>query len=115
MAWERSPAELVERFGVVLARFPDAAQRKMFGYPAAFVGGNMVTGLHRDRWVVRLPDDERDRLLALDGATPFEPMPGRPMKGYATLPPSVIADPDAVASWVERAVAFGRTLPPKKG
>jgi TfoX/Sxy family transcriptional regulator of competence genes len=115
MHWEKSPPELVAAFGSMLARFPDATQRKMFGYPAAFVGGNMVTSLHVDRWVVRLPDDERARLLELDGAMPFEPMPGRPMKGYATLPPLVVADPDATASWVERAVAFGHTLPPKKG
>jgi hypothetical protein len=36
------------------------------------------------------------------------------MKGYATLPPAVVADPDATAAWVERAIAFGRTLPAKK-
>ena len=38
--------------------YPDAARKKMFGYPAAFVGGNMATGLFADRWVVRLPDAE---------------------------------------------------------
>jgi hypothetical protein len=115
MAWVKSPAELVEAFASVLARFPDATQRQMFGYPAAFIGGNLVTSLHEDRWIVRLPDDARGRLLELDGAGPFEPMPGRPMKGFAILPKTVVADPEAVAGWVERAVAFGHTLPPKKG
>ena len=31
----------------------------MFGYPAMFVGGNLVTGLFAQRWMIRLPDDDR--------------------------------------------------------
>lgn len=115
MDWQKSPPELVDTFARMLDRFPEAKQRKMFGYPAAFIGGNLVTSLYQDRWVVRLPDDERASLLALEGARNFEPMPGRPMKGFATLPPDVLGDPDATAHWVERAIAFGGTLPPKKG
>ena len=114
MAWDKSPPELVVTFGGVVARFPDAAPRKMFGYPGAFVGGNLVTSLFRDRWVVRLPDDDRARLMATDGADQFEPMAGRPMTGYALLPRDVASDADAAAAWVERAVAFGRTLPAKR-
>ena len=113
-SFDKSPRELVERFAAVLDRYPDAERKKMFGYPAAFVGGNLVTSLFRDRWTVRLPDDERATLLALEGAAPFEPMEGKPMKGYALLPKPLADDPDGAAAWVERAVAFGRTLPPKK-
>jgi len=58
-----SPPELVERFGAVLEDYPTAVRRKMFGYPAAFVGGNMATGLFADQWVVRLPDAEIAALL----------------------------------------------------
>ena len=31
----------------------------MFGYPALFVGGNLVTGLFAQQWMIRLPDDDR--------------------------------------------------------
>lgn len=110
---EKSPAELVARFGAVLDRFPDVQRRKMFGYPAAFVGGNMVTGLHGSNWVIRLPDAERDELFAIEGGGPFEPMPGRPMKSYAVVPPSIIADDSTLDRWLERAFAHGRTLPAK--
>ena len=51
--------------------------------------------------------------LALDGAAPFMPMPGRAMTGYTVLPASVVADDVAIREWVGRAVAFGATLPPK--
>ena len=57
-SFDKSPLELVERFAAVMDRYPDAERKKMFGYPAAFVGGNMATGLFADSWVVRLPDDE---------------------------------------------------------
>lgn len=112
--FEKSPPELVARFDEVLNRFDGTKRRKMFGYPAAFVGGNLVTSLHETRWVVRLPDEERAELLALPGAKPFEPMPGRPTTGYACLPPSIVDDDAALDRWVARALAFGGTLPLKR-
>ena len=110
---EPSPPGLITRFDETAARFPDAERRKMFGYPALFVGGNLVSGLFAQHWMIRLPDDDRAELLALPGAAPFEPMAGRSMKGYATLPPDVVADDAALDGWIRRAIAFGRTLPAK--
>ena len=111
--FEKSSPELVARFDAAAGRFPDAERRKMFGYPALFVGGNLVTGLFAESWMIRLPDDDRAALLALPGAGPFEPMAGKPMKGYATLPVEVVADDGRLDAWIERAIAFGRTLPAK--
>jgi len=112
-AFEKSPPELIDRFDTVAARFPDAQRKKMFGYPALFLGGNLVTGLFADRWMIRLSDADRTGLLALPDAAPFEPAPGRVMKGYAVLPPDVVADDDAVDGWVGRALAYVQTLPAK--
>ncbi len=112
--WTKSPAELQDAFRTALDRFPDAELRQMFGYPAAFAGGNMWTGLHQGNWVVRLPEDPRTELLGLPGAAPFEPMPGRPMRGYATLPPDVVADPVALDQWLARAYEHALSLPPKE-
>ena len=108
----KSPAALVERFDAVAARHPDAERRKMFGYPALFVGGNMATGLYEDRWVVRLFDDDLERLLAA-GGTPFSPMPGRSMKGWASLPSGVVGGDAALDRWLERAFSFAASLPAK--
>lgn len=113
-SWSKSPAELQEAFRAALDRFPDAERRQMFGYPAAFANGNMWTGLHQANWVVRLPDAPRAELLTIDGAAPFEPMPGRPMTGFATLPPSVLSDPDALHGWLGRAWEGAMAMPPKQ-
>ncbi len=112
-AFTKSPPELVERFGSVLDRYPDAERRKMFGYPAAFVGGNMATGLFAAHWVVRLPDGEIAAAKAA-GAAGFEPMPGRPMKAFVVIPESDVDDDAAIARWVERGLAHAASLPPKK-
>ncbi|MEP6680989.1 MAG: TfoX/Sxy family protein [Chloroflexota bacterium] len=110
--WMKAPAELVERFAAGVAGIDGLEPRKMFGYPAAFVGGNMVTGLHADNWIVRLGEDDRPSLTA-QGWETFAPMPGRPMREYLILPAAIAADPDAARGWVERAADYGRTLPPK--
>jgi hypothetical protein len=109
-----SPLELIDRFGMIMERFPELEQRKMFGYPAAFVAaGHMVTGLHGRNWTVRLGEADGVALRQIGGGD-FEPMPGRPMKGFFTLPSAILADDDQVADWVGRAQAHAATLPPKK-
>ena len=111
--WQKSSAELQERFGRVLDRFPDVERRKMFGYHAAFIGGNMVTGLHQQSWVVRL-DAEGQAEATAEGATTFEPMAGRPMKNFVALPETVVEEEGRLEGWVRRAVEHGKTLPPKR-
>jgi hypothetical protein len=110
----KSPPELVERFAAVAGRHPDADGRKMFGYPALFRGGNYATGLFADRWVVRLAPDDLAIVLALPGAEPFSPMPGRAMAGWAALPADVVADDAALDAWVERSLALAGSLPAKR-
>jgi TfoX N-terminal domain len=112
--FEKSPAELADRFAEVLDRYPAAERRKMFGYPAAFLGGNMVTSLHGPNWVIRLPDADRDELVGSEGGKAFEPMPGRPMKGFAVVPPAIVADDSRLDAWLERAFVHVRAMPPKK-
>ena len=108
----KSPPELLERFEAVLTGYPDATRKKMFGYPAAFVGGNLATSLFHDRWIVRLAPDEVDAALAT-GAERFEPIPGRPMAGFVAVPKADVADDSAIRHWVERGLGRAGALPPK--
>ncbi len=92
MAWTKSPQSLVDLFADALPDDPRIERRKMFGYPAIFVGGNMCAGLFQDRMFARLAPADADALPG--GAQPFEPMPGRAMKGYAHNPDDILADED---------------------
>lgn len=112
-SFSKSPPELVERFSAVMSDYPDAVRKKMFGYPAAFMGGNMATGLFADSWVVRLPDAEIEPAKAA-GAGAFEVMPGKAMKSFVVVPAADVGDDAAIRHWVERGLAHAARLPPKK-
>jgi TfoX-like protein len=112
-SFSKSPPELVERFGRVMDAYPAAERKKMFGYPAAFIGGNMATGLFAEHWVVRLPEAEIEAAKTA-GAGRFEPMPGKPMKSFVVIPAADVVDDDRIRGWVERGLAFAATIPAKK-
>jgi hypothetical protein len=40
-------------------------------------------------------------------------MAGRVMRGYVTLPATIVADPASLDAWIARAIANVRTLAPK--
>jgi len=112
MKMQKSPQELIDLFASVMPG-PPATGRKMFGYPAGFVNGNMFMGLFQDEMILRLPEDEREELVQAHGAKAFEPMPGRPMKEYVSLPRSLMKDRSELGSWVAKALAYGSSLKPK--
>jgi TfoX/Sxy family transcriptional regulator of competence genes len=113
MAWKKASAELVATFNSVLPG-PPAEPRQMFGYPCAFVNGNMFMGLHEERMILRLAEDDRKRLLGVRGASVFEPMQGRPMKEYVVVPASVLGDDGALRGWVSQSLGYASSLPKKK-
>jgi len=110
--WRPAPEGLVRVFEAAVRNIPDATLKKMFGYPAAFVGGNMFSGLFQESAIVRLPEDQRSDLMRA-GARPFEPMPGRPMREYVVLPPPVVESPGELRRWLDEARVYAATLPPK--
>ena len=56
----------------------------------------------------------RLRELLSHGGRPFEPMPGRAMKGYAYVPDGWLSDPQGAARLVAEALAHVGAMPPKK-
>jgi TfoX/Sxy family transcriptional regulator of competence genes len=113
MKLTRSPAWLVGLFDSVQSEV-GGERKQMFGYPCAFESGHLFTGLFADTMFVRLGEAERGRLLRTEGAAPFEPMKGRPMREYVVLPPSMLEDEEAVTSWMRLGREHARSLPPKK-
>ena len=113
MAWRKSPPELIAAFDAALPADRRVQRRTMFGYPCAFTGGNMFTGLHQENLIVRLPEGERARLLREPGAAVFEPMPGRQMKEYVTVPPELVEDREALRGWMTTALDYAASLPAK--
>ena len=112
MKWQKSSQGLVDLFQSVMPGAP-AVQRKMFGYPAGFVNGNMFMGLFQESMILRLPTGPREEFLNDHGAKIFEPMAGRPMREYVEVPQSVMRDNKKLTAWVARAYEYGASLKPK--
>lgn len=111
--WERSPETMVALFGRILPPDPALARKTMFGYPCAFVNGNMFTGLFGRRLFVRLPEEERARMMETKGAKPFEPLPGRIMKEYLVIPSELLDREAKLKRIVVRSLDYARSLKPK--
>ena len=92
---------------------PDIVRKQMFGYPGAWIGGNMLTGLFADDWWVRVSEGDREALLAIPGAHPLEVMPGKAMGRSVTLPGAVVSSDEDLDGWLVRAIDYARGLPPK--
>lgn len=114
--FEKSSPELIDRFNAALERqaAPDVTRRLMFGYPCAWINGNMASGLFADQWWVNVADADRDALLAMPGGQPFEVMPGKAMGRYVVLPPDVLATDATTDDYIAKALDYTRALPPKK-
>jgi RNA polymerase sigma factor (sigma-70 family) len=113
-AFRKSPPELVARFDELALLARDADRKQMFGYPVCVLHGHMFMGLHEDSLILRLADTDREEFLGRYRASLFEPMPGRPMTEYVTVPPALVYDDTALAGWVRRSRAYAEQLPAKK-
>ncbi|HEV2450063.1 MAG TPA: TfoX/Sxy family protein, partial [Thermoplasmata archaeon] len=113
MKMPKAGAAAVGRFEALVPEHPAVVVKPMFGQPAAFLGGNLLMGVFGEDVFVRLSEEGCAEAVRSAGARPFEPMPGRTMKGYAVLPARLLADPPAARRWVAKALAYVEQLPTK--
>ena len=109
----KASAGLVDLFTRAIAELPDVQPRRMFGYPAAFTKSQMFASLFQDQLIVRLSEVDR-QALGEQGGRPFEPMPGRPMREYVTVPGAIRESPSALRGWLVKAQPYAASLPPTK-
>ncbi len=101
-----------DRFRALVPDEPDVEVKPMFGNLGAFVHGNMFAGLFGSSVGLKLAETDLAELRTIEGSGPFGP-PERPMGGYVALPEAFVDRPDLAAPWVERALGYVSTLPPK--
>ena len=105
--------ELAERVRALVADVPAVEEKKMFGGLGFIVAGNMAVGASgQGGLLVRVDPAESDALVGSTAAYPME-MRGRTMAGWLRVDSADVAADDELARWVERGVAYARSLPPK--
>jgi len=105
---------LAERIRQLMAGERGVTEKKMFGGLSFLVEGNMsVAASGQGGLLVRVDPDESDSLLKQPGVQLME-MGGRSMAGWLRVDSDAVRTKRQLGTWVERGVAFARSLPPKK-
>ena len=106
--------ELANRIRELLARESGVTEKRMFGGLAFLVGGHMsVAASGKGGLMVRVDPEHTDALLAKPHAGPFE-MHGRALDGWLRVAPEGVRTKRQLEPWVERGVAYARSLPHKR-
>jgi TfoX/Sxy family transcriptional regulator of competence genes len=105
--------DLANRIRELIAGEPDVTEKKMFGGLAFLVGGNMsVAASGQGGALVRVDPEQSDALVASTDAYVME-MRGRSMAGWLRVEPEGVKTKRQLEPWVNRGVAYARSLPPK--
>ncbi|HKZ14229.1 MAG TPA: TfoX/Sxy family protein [Solirubrobacterales bacterium] len=91
----------------------EVTEKRMFGGLAFMVEGNLTIAASRSGGLlVRTDPDDAEEVHALPGVEPME-MRGRKMPGWVFVDAEALRDEADLDSWIERALEFVATLPPK--
>lgn len=104
--------ETAERLRKTLKRRKGITERKMFGGIAFMLDGNMVCGVLDKDLVLRLGNDEANKARQEPWVRAMD-FTGRPMRSMVYVAPEGFMDDDSLKEWINRALKFARTLPPK--
>jgi TfoX/Sxy family transcriptional regulator of competence genes len=109
MAFSQSLADRVRQ---ALRNDRRIGEKKMFGGIAFLFNGNMLVGVWEQSLVVRLGPDQATTALKQPHVQQFD-VGGRPMKGWIMVEPDGLDSDQQLAHWIDKAVQFVETLPPK--
>jgi TfoX/Sxy family transcriptional regulator of competence genes len=106
--------ELADRIRELLAGERGVTEKRMFGGLAFLVDGKLsVSASGQGGLLVRVDPARTDRLVRGAHVQPFV-MRGRPMDGWLRVDPAGVHTTRQLRTWVDRGVAYARTLPDKR-
>lgn len=103
---------LAERVRELTAADGDLSEKRMFGGIAFMTGGNMAFGLVDDALMARVGPEWYATALQQPHAREFD-LTGKPMKGWVHVSAEGIAEDGDLQAWIERGIAYARSLPVK--
>ncbi|MCU0879770.1 MAG: TfoX/Sxy family protein [Pirellulaceae bacterium] len=103
---------LADRVRAVLGSRRGIVAKKMFGALGFMQSGNFFAGVAETSLIVRLAPEVAGDLAREPYAAPFAPT-GKPMRGWLLIEADGLDRDDDLRAWIERALEFVATLPPK--
>lgn len=104
--------EIDRRVQKIVGRWKGMVTKKMFGGVCHQLNGNILSGVNKDKLILRLGVDEAEKAIKRKAVGPFD-ITGRPMKGWVMVEKTGFKTDAALHEWLDRAKAFVKTLPPK--
>lgn len=103
---------LAQRIRVLMQDDKDIEEKKLFGGIGFLARGNMACGVHKDQLMVRVGPEAHEEAMDQPFTSPFD-ITGRPMKGWLLVQPPGFENDSDLEKWVDRGLAFARSLPAK--
>lgn len=103
---------LAERLRQAVNDISGITEKRMFGGLAIMWNGHMLVGVLGERLMARIGADAANRQMQEPHVGPMD-FTGRPMKDYVFVQPEGTASDEDLQRWIELAVRFVETLPPK--
>lgn len=104
---------LADRVRLILKRRGEFSECRMFGGVAFMINGHMCCGVTKTDLVLRMQPDEVITALRRPHTRPMD-FTGKAMKSMIFVDAHGTDCDEALSEWVESALTFVRTLPPKK-
>jgi TfoX/Sxy family transcriptional regulator of competence genes len=108
--------EVADRVRIALRDTPNVTERRMFGSLGFMVNGHLTIGVGDGSdgsvVMVRVGKEAEKRALQHPGASTTI-MRGKEMHGWIDLSPEAVDDDADLEGWVDMAISFVSTLPPK--
>ncbi len=109
MAYDKG---LAQRVREILEEEPGFDEKKMFGGICFLLFGNMACGIIKDDLIVRVGAERYLEMMKLPHTRPFD-LTGKTLSGWVMVVSRALDSDEDLNDWVQRAVSFVRTLPPK--
>jgi hypothetical protein len=111
--FEKSSESVVQLFNRMTHDSP-GERRTMFGYPALFLNGNMVTGTFGPQIIFRFDPSSHELLkMKYRAVRDFSPMPGKVSKGSLAVQ-AIESNQNILQDLLTQALSYAHSLPPKK-
>ena len=104
--------EIDNRVQKIISCWKGMETKKIFGGVCHQLNGNIVSGVIKDKLILRLGVEEVEKALQQEEVVPFD-ITGRPMKGWVMVAKESFDRDEALKAWLDQAKAFVKTLPPK--
>ena len=105
--------ELAERVRGIMGGHDGYSERNMFGGVCCMINGNMACGVINDDLMLRISPETAEKLLKEPHVREMD-FTGRPMKGMVYVGSEATESDEDLSYWVDIAIKFADSLPPKK-